>query len=348
MRRCRSRGLSIGLPSTSMMMSPGRRPADSAGLPLMTSTTSRPLPRPTSAGPARRDRAGDPGDAEVRAPDPPVADQGADDPLGGRVDRNGKTEAGARKRGVDPDDATRRIGERTPRVAGIERGVGLDHVVDDPDLGAGPRGQRPAEGAHDARRDAAGKAERIADGHHQLTNPKRRRVAELRGLKIAVFGDQHREVGERVPPLNAEAKLAPVGEVEPAAVAPGDHVRRGDQVAVGAQRNRRATPERGAAPRARGDLHRRDRRRERRGYLGERARVRVERLAVIARVRRHRDLRPAPSGRQSAHRAGSRSSRTDAVPRGARTRPALRCDCGRPPIRSGCRAPGGPGAGAGS
>src|ERR1700686_3017452 len=60
-------------------------------------------------GPARRDRTRDPGDAEVRAPDAPVADQGADDPLGGRVDRNGKTEAGARERGVDPDHAPRRI-----------------------------------------------------------------------------------------------------------------------------------------------------------------------------------------------------------------------------------------------
>src|ERR1022692_2699559 len=49
MRRCTSRGLSTGRPSTSMMMSPGRRPAASAGLPLMTSTTSRPLLRPIRA-----------------------------------------------------------------------------------------------------------------------------------------------------------------------------------------------------------------------------------------------------------------------------------------------------------
>ena len=109
-----------------------------------------------------------------------------------------------------------------------------------------------------------------------------------------MLGHQHRQVGERIPPPHAEAELAAVGEVEPTTVTAGDHVRRGDQVAVGAECHRRATPERSASLAGR-DLHRRHRRGECRGYLGERARVRVEQLAVIARVSRHRDLRPAPS-----------------------------------------------------
>ena len=117
-------------------------------------------------------------------------------------------------------------------------------------------------------------------------------------LEIAVLGDQHREVGERIAAANAKAKLPAVGEVEPAAVTAGDDVRRGDQVAVGAQRDRGATPERGTAAPAGSDLHCRHRRRERRGYLGERSRVGVEQLAVVARVSRHPDLRPAPSARR--------------------------------------------------
>ena len=233
----------------------------------------------------------------MRPPHPSVADQGADDALGGRVDRNGEPETDACEGCVDPDDAAGRVGERAPRVAGVERRVGLDNIVDDPDLGTGSGRERAPQGTHHARGDAAGEAEGIADGHHQLADPKHRSIAESRRLEIAVLRYQHREVGERVPSPDAKAELAAVGKIEPAAVTTGDHVGRGHQVPVGAERDRRAASEWGASP-AGSDLHRRDRRCECGGYLGERARVCVEQLAVIARVSRHRDLRPAPSERR--------------------------------------------------
>ena len=233
----------------------------------------------------------------MRAPDPSVADQRADDPLGGGIHRDRETETGARERSVDPDDAPRGVGQRSAGVARIQRGVGLDHVVDHPDLRSGPRRQRPAEGADDARRHTAGEPEGIADGHDELSDHERRRVAEPRRLEVAVFGDQDREVGEGIAAANAEAKLPPVGEVEPATVASGHDVGGGDQVSVGAQGDRRATPERGATRPTRSDHDRRDRRRERRGHPGQRARVCVEQLGVVVRVTRHPDPRHAPSAR---------------------------------------------------
>ncbi len=160
-----------------------------------------------------------------------------------------RPETDAGEGGVDADDAAGGVGERAAGVAGVERRVGLDDVVDDPHLSAGSRRERPAEGAHHAGGDAAGEAERIADRHHQLADAQRRGIAEPCRLEVAVLGHQHREVGERIPPADAEAELAAVGEVEPAAVTAGDHVRGGDQVAVGAERHRRATSERGASPR---------------------------------------------------------------------------------------------------
>src|SRR5919204_1274890 len=49
--------------------------------------------------------------------------------------------------GVDPDDVPRPVGERAAGVAGIERGVGLDHVVDD---SSALRRQRSPERGDDA------------------------------------------------------------------------------------------------------------------------------------------------------------------------------------------------------
>ena len=68
-------------------------------------------------------------------------------------------------RGVYADDFAVRRHQRAAGIAGVERRIGLDHVVDQP---AGARAQAAAE-----RRDHAGghrrfEAERIADGDHQL------------------------------------------------------------------------------------------------------------------------------------------------------------------------------------
>ena len=71
-------------------------------------------------------------DAEERAPDAAVDDQRLEDPARRGVDRDGQAEPDPGDRGVDADDAATRVGQRAARVAGIERGVGLDDVLDEP------------------------------------------------------------------------------------------------------------------------------------------------------------------------------------------------------------------------
>ena len=70
-------------------------------------------------------------DADVAARDLPVANQSRHDELGG-VARYGKAQALRRQDdgGVDADDFAARVDQRAAAVAGVEGGVGLDHVVD--------------------------------------------------------------------------------------------------------------------------------------------------------------------------------------------------------------------------
>ena len=55
------------------------------------------------------------------------------------------------------------------RVAGVEGGIGLDQVLETPHR---PRPERAAQGAHHAGCHRVLKAERIADGNHDLTRPQ--------------------------------------------------------------------------------------------------------------------------------------------------------------------------------
>jgi hypothetical protein len=68
-------------------------------------------------------------------------------------------------RGIDADDLAARRHQRAAGIAGIERGIGLDNVVDQP---AGARAQAAAERRDHARRHGGFEAERIADGDHEL------------------------------------------------------------------------------------------------------------------------------------------------------------------------------------
>src|SRR5439155_209163 len=95
--------------------------------------------------------------ADLAAPDLAVPDELAGHELGG-VDPHGEADALRREdhRGVDADHAARGIHQRPARVPGVERGVGLDHVVDQsPRHGA----ERAPQRAHHAGRDGALKAE---------------------------------------------------------------------------------------------------------------------------------------------------------------------------------------------
>src|SRR5213075_2590809 len=107
-----------------------------------------------------------PGHADVAARHAAVAHQPRGDEDGG-VDADGETDAlrPHDHRGIDADDVAARVDQRPSGVAGIERRVGLDDVLD----------QAPALGAHGApqRADYAGgdgglEAERVADGDDQL------------------------------------------------------------------------------------------------------------------------------------------------------------------------------------
>jgi len=67
-----------------------------------------------------------------------------------------------------PTTAPRCHDQRAARVPGIEGGVGLDDIVHDPHIAAGPGRQGPTQGTHHAGSDAAGQAKGVADRHHQL------------------------------------------------------------------------------------------------------------------------------------------------------------------------------------
>src|SRR6202012_1931370 len=80
-------------------------------------------------------------------------------------------------------------------VAGIERGIGLDDLVDDP---AGRGGKRATEGGDNARGHASGQTERVAPGDDELPDAKTGRVAKLNGRGDLAPGVQNREVGQRI------------------------------------------------------------------------------------------------------------------------------------------------------
>ena len=141
-----------------------------------------------------RHRDGLAGNADEAAPHPAVPDQFAQHDLRGIAgDRKADALRAHDDRGVDADHVAMRGDQRPARIAGIERGVGLDHVLDQ---AAGLRTQRAAERGDHARGDGRFKPERIADRDHELAAPQRLGVAERRGRQVAHgIGAQQREIG---------------------------------------------------------------------------------------------------------------------------------------------------------
>ena len=74
-----------------------------------------------------------------------------------------------------------------PGVAGVQRGVGLHDVLDQPLGAARADRQRAAERADDARGHAAAEAARVADGDDQLADPQVAGVAERGGVEVAAY-----------------------------------------------------------------------------------------------------------------------------------------------------------------
>jgi hypothetical protein len=112
-------------------------------------------------------------------------------------------------RGVDADDLAVGRNERSAGIAGIERGVGLDQIVDE---AAGARAQRTAERGHDTRRHRRFETERIADGDHQLAALQLLGIAERRRRQRHRFVDaQQREVGVGIIAHQPRAQILAVG-----------------------------------------------------------------------------------------------------------------------------------------
>ena len=188
------------------MTSPARTPAADAGLPSSSWTTSRPRRRPSRSARSRPQRPRPADDPEERPADAAVVHQGADDRPGRGVDRHGQAEADPGDGRVDPDDPAAPVGERPARVAGVERGVGLDDVLDEPARPPVAGGERSPEGADDAGGHAAGEPERVADRDDELADAEPVGVAERRGGKAAAGRPDDREVGERVAPDDVERR----------------------------------------------------------------------------------------------------------------------------------------------
>jgi hypothetical protein len=150
------------------------------------------------------------------------------------VSAHREPEADARDRGVDPDDASTPVGERAAPVAGVQRRVGLDHVVDDAHVRAGARRQRVAERGDDARRDRAREPVRVPDRDDELPDSQPLDVPELGGRERVAAEAKYGEVGERVDSDDGELDVAPVGEGRTAGAGGSrDDVGGGDEESVG-------------------------------------------------------------------------------------------------------------------
>src|SRR5215213_251504 len=115
--------------------------------------------------------------AEVGAAYPPLRYEREDDAAERAGDRDGEAYAlrAADDGRVDADHAGRGVGQGTARVARVDRGVCLYHVLYKP-AALAPDGT--AEGTDHARRDAPLEAERIPDGDDELADYEVTGVAE--------------------------------------------------------------------------------------------------------------------------------------------------------------------------
>src|SRR5205823_1262708 len=126
-----------------------------------------------------------------------------------------------------PEDLALRVDGRAAAVAEIDRGIGLNVVVE------ASVEQLAAEKADHADRHRVLVAERIPDGADPLAHAQHRRVAERRNRKprLAVDLDQ-RNVGVRIGADHAGAEAAAVGQLHRDPLGTIDHVVVGQDAAV--------------------------------------------------------------------------------------------------------------------
>ena len=128
--------------------------------------------------------------AQSRALDRSVLDElGHHTPYGFDRHREPDPHAGARGAmdgGVHADEAATTVEQRTARVARIDRGVGLDHIVDG---GARNGADLAPERADDTGGQRVVETERIADGNDLLTDPQRAGIAHRQRRSAQIVFD---------------------------------------------------------------------------------------------------------------------------------------------------------------
>ncbi len=103
------------------------------------------------------------------APDAAFFDEPAGDVLCG-VNADGKADALGREDDgrIDPDHLAARVDKRAAGISRVQRGIGLQDIVNEP---AGIGAKRAAESAHDPGGDGALKAVWVANGDGDLSYP---------------------------------------------------------------------------------------------------------------------------------------------------------------------------------
>ena len=129
---------------------------------------------------------------------------------------------------VDTDHATVLIGERATRVALVDRGVGLDEVLE---TAASGDGQLAVHRRHDAGGHRLVEAERASDGDGHLPDPGIV-VRQRRRRHVLVDGD-HGHVGVGVAAEHGPGELPPVRRAHRDLTGAGNDVGGGEDAAVG-------------------------------------------------------------------------------------------------------------------
>ena len=133
--------------------------------------------------------------------------------------------------GVDADHAPLQVEQRAARVAGVDRGIGLEKLA----VGHVFRVENIASlGADYPHGNAVLKAERAPDGHHPIPDPDVAGIAEGHLLQPLGGDLDEREVGAGVRTDDAAFVLGPSGKGDVNHVRPFNHVVVGEDQPVGA------------------------------------------------------------------------------------------------------------------
>ena len=149
--------------------------------------------------------------------------------------------AGQNGRRIHADDSTSRIDQRAAGVAGVERGVGLDNVVDQA-AGIGTEGT--PECADHACRYRGLKSVGIADGDYELSDAKLLGIAKGSGGEAGFVNTRivegTREIASRIVSNGSCRHAAPIGQRDLDAARVMDDVAVGKNQAIGSENKSRA------------------------------------------------------------------------------------------------------------